>query len=82
MIRLLIIVPRTDRHDDYMDDFDWFCYFPSRNFKGTTNPLFNYPYIGKNLWESQYGSTCTFCLPGKVDFPTRKGNFRNLPFLK
>ena len=73
-------MPRTAGHDDYMDDFDWFCYFPSRNFKGTTNPLFNYPYIGKNLWTSQYGNTGYGA--GWLEYPKKESKFLHLPFLK
>ena len=73
-------MPRTAGHDNYMDDFDWFCYFPSKNFKGTTNPLFNYPYIGKNLWTSQYGNTGSG--PGMLDYPNAKSKLLHLPFLK
>ena len=64
-------MPRTASHDDYMDDYDWFCYFPSRNFKGTTNPLFNYPFIGKNLWVSQYGYYTGAYLPGWFPPPSK-----------
>ena len=46
-------VPRKVSHDSYMDGFDWFCYFPSRNFLGTDNPPFKYPYIGKSEFEAQ-----------------------------
>ena len=49
-------MPRTVSHDNYMDEFDWFCYFPSRNFMGNTNPMFLHPYIGKNVFYTQYGS--------------------------
>ena len=65
----LIKVPRFDGHDGYMDDYDWFCYFPSRNFKGTTNPTFDYPYIGKNMWESQLSGEYWMAPP------TKQGNF-------
>ena len=59
----LLLVPRVVNHDSYMDEFDWFCYFPSRNFLGTTNPLFNYPYIGKNVWTTQYGTPDGWTFP-------------------
>ena len=66
-------MPRTASHDDYMDDYDWFCYFPSRNFKGTESPTFNYPYIGKNLWTSQYTNRVLTLY--WVSPPTKNGNF-------
>ena len=71
-------VPRTSSHDSYMDDYDWFCYFPSKNFKGTSNPMFTYPYIGKNLWVSQYGAVDKWNMlsPGWFVPPTKNGKHR------
>ena len=43
----------ADPNYGYMDDYDWFCYFPSRNFLGTATPMFKYPYIGRNEYIAQ-----------------------------
>ena len=69
------VVPRTASHDSHMDGYDWFCYFPSRNFKGTSNPMFSYPYIGKNLFVSQYGATDKYNMlsAGWFEPPTKEG---------